>query len=65
MKTHFQDYHTELEDPLDLSVLIIEKEDPDPLKIKEEPLDTDFVIKKEEGEPLMLTRERVSGDSHS
>ena len=48
LKKHFQDYHTELEDPLDLSVVPIEKEDPDPLEIKQEPLETDLVIKKEE-----------------
>ena len=48
LKRHFQDCHTELEDPLDLSVLLVEKIDPDPLKIKQEPLEMDFVIKKEE-----------------
>ena len=48
LKRHFQDWHTELEDPLDFSVVQIEKTDPDPLEIKQEPLEMDFVVKKEE-----------------
>ena len=46
LKKHFQDYH--IQDPLDLSLVPIKKEDPDPLEIKQEPTEIEFVIKKEE-----------------